>query len=61
MAETPALAMLFSAALVLVGLPVLLLGIVQYVSRSDAFASLAIGFFMLFFGAIFIIVLLTQK
>jgi hypothetical protein len=62
MAEPQGFALLFAVVLVLVGLPLFLLSIVQYVTQpSSAFATLAIGAAMLFIGAIFLIVLLTQK
>jgi hypothetical protein len=62
MAEPQALSILFAVILILVGLPLLLFGMLQY-SSSPALGSgiLAMSIFMLVLGVFFIIIILTQK
>jgi len=62
MAEPNAFAIIFAVILILIGLPMLLFGIFQYPSQPSFGSSLiALSILMLFLGAVFIIVILTQK
>jgi len=62
MAEPQAFALIFSVILLLVGLPMLLFGILQYISQpSTGFFLLGLSISMLFLGTIFLMVILTQK
>jgi hypothetical protein len=62
MAEPKAFAIIFAIILILVGLPMLLFGILQYSSNQLLGSSvLAISIFMLVLGAFFLIIILTQK
>jgi hypothetical protein len=62
MVEYKAFVLLFGAVLMLVGLPMLLFGLMEYPS-SPGIGSiiLTMSIFMLLIGAFFIIILITQK
>lgn len=61
MAETQGFALLFAAAMILTGIPMLLLGILELSQPSAGFVFVGLGIGMLFIGAIFLMVILTQK
>ena len=62
MAEPQLFALVFSVSLILVGLPMLLFGILQYIAQpSTGFAILGLSIAMLFIGGVFLMILLTQK
>jgi hypothetical protein len=62
MVEYKAFVLLFGAVLMLVGLPMLLFGLMEYPS-SPGIGSiiLTMSIFMLLIGTFFIIILITQK
>jgi hypothetical protein len=62
MAEPQAFAIFFAVILILVGLPLLLFGILEYSSSPGIGSSiLAMSILMLVLGASFLIIILTQK
>ncbi|MEM5778025.1 MAG: hypothetical protein QXK49_00125 [Candidatus Aenigmatarchaeota archaeon] len=62
MAEPIAFAMIFVIILILLGIPLLLYGLLQYRSQPEIASSiLALSIFMLLLGVIFLIVILTHK
>lgn len=62
MAEPQAFAIFFALILILVGMPLLLFGALQFSSNpSIGSIVLALSIFMLILGVFFLIVLLTQK
>jgi len=62
MVETQAFSLFFSLILILIGVPLLLFGLLQYNSQPGiASTILALSIFMLLLGVIFLIVILTHK
>jgi hypothetical protein len=63
MTEPQAFSIFFSVILILIGLPLLLFGILQYSSSPPEIGVgiLGIGAFMLILGTFFLIIILTQK
>jgi hypothetical protein len=62
MVEYKAFTLLFAALLILIGVPMLLFGLLEYPSSpGTGSAVLTISIFMLLMGVFFIIVLITQK
>lgn len=62
MAEPQAFAIFFAVILIIVGLPLLLFGVLQYSSNpSIGSLVLAISIFMLILGVFFLMIILTQK
>jgi hypothetical protein len=62
MAEPKAFSIFFSLALILVGVPLLLFGILEYSSDINIGTGiLGISIFMLMLGVIFLVVVLSQK
>ena len=62
MAEPQAFAIFFALICILVGLPLLLFGVVEYSSFPEIGSGvLAVSIFMLVLGAFLLIIILTQK
>lgn len=62
MADPKAFSIIFSLVLILVGIPLLLFGILEYSSDINVGTGiLGISIFMLMLGVIFLIVVLSQK
>lgn len=62
MAEPKAFSIFFSLVLILVGIPLLLFGILEYSSDINfGTGILGISIFMLMLGVIFLVVVLSQK